>query len=222
MKRRIFKTLSHLLVRPFVRIYLKKNRIYSYRGINLCIPPGVFHPGLFYSTHFLLDTVLKENLHGKHILEAGAGSGLIAFSCAKAGAIVTATDISKQVIENLHDNSRHNGIELTIIQADLFDAIPEQTYDYILINPPYYQRDPVSEADHAWYCGKENDYFRKLFGSIRNYIHSGTKVLMVLSEDCDLKGILAIARMHQFEGRIVQEKLLKFEKNYIYRFTSPA
>jgi release factor glutamine methyltransferase len=41
-------------------------------------------------------------LKNKHVLELGAGSGLIAIKAAKEGALVTATDINPVAIEYLH------------------------------------------------------------------------------------------------------------------------
>ena len=45
---------------------------------------------------------------GNKVLEVGTGSGLIALHCAKAGADVTATDISPLAIKNIRMNALKN------------------------------------------------------------------------------------------------------------------
>ena len=67
-------------------IYSAKERSYSYKGIKLKVFPGVFHPGLFFSTKILLEYLSKLDLKNKTVLELGAGSGLISVYCAKQNA----------------------------------------------------------------------------------------------------------------------------------------
>jgi len=40
-----------------------------------------------------------------------------------AAAIVTATDVSKIAIQNLHENAKLNNAYLQIIESDLFDSL---------------------------------------------------------------------------------------------------
>ena len=131
--------LKHIVAhtyRPLLVRYLSRTRIYSFNNIRLEIPAGVFHPGFFTSTHLLLQYIEDINLEGKNFLELGAGSGLIAFSAAKRGAHVAATDINPVAISALKKNCNANGINLSVIQSDLFVNLPVVPYDIIAINPP--------------------------------------------------------------------------------------
>lgn len=200
-----------------MKLYLSKERQYTHKGIRLSIPPQVFHPAFFFSTRFLLSYLLQKQLHGKTFLELGAGSGLISLSAAKAGAIVTSTDINQTAIEYLHKNSERNQIPLTIISSDLFNNIPLQKFDIIAINPPYYKKAPTTEASYAWYCGENGEYFSRLFAQINTYLSATSEVYMVLCDDCDLDMIQRIAGDNGFSFSLVSSAKKLWEVNLIYR-----
>jgi release factor glutamine methyltransferase len=201
---------------PLLRKYLSKTRGYRYQNIRLQVPSSVFHPGFFFSTHLLLDQLKKIPLQNRKLLEPGAGSGLISIYAAQKGAAVTATDINPAAIECLEENSRNNNVRINIIQSDLFDDIAPQKFDIIVINPPYYKKDPTSHADFAWNCGSNGEYFKKLFGQLKNYIHPETKMWMVLCDGCDLDMVQSMAEENGFEMHIVLAKKNMIEKNFIY------
>lgn len=203
--------------RPLLVKYLSKTRIYQQGDIRLEIPPQVFHPGFFFSTKMLLRYVNKLALNRKKLLELGAGSGFISITAARKGAIVTATDINPVAIEYLHKNCDNNGVKVNIIQSDLFASIPQQLFDIIAINPPYYKKKPGSWQDHAWFCGENGEYFSGLFSQLRNYIHPNTEAIMILCEGCDIEMIRTIASQHGFDFRMMIKKQYLLEKNYIYK-----
>lgn len=193
--------------------------MYNYGNIRLEIPPQVFHPGFFFSTRLLLRYISALSLEGQRFLELGAGSGLISIYAAKNRATVTATDINPVAVECLRTNNDQNKVKSEIILSDLFDRIPEQSFDIIAINPPYYKKQPKTIADHAWYCGENGEYFEQLFIKLGKYIHKNSIVLMVLSEECDIKMISEIASGHNF---YMQKKITKksaWEYLYIYQIT---
>ncbi|MCY7410704.1 MAG: 50S ribosomal protein L11 methyltransferase, partial [Chitinophagales bacterium] len=86
----LLKTITNTFYRPLLQRYLKKQRSYTFGEIKIQILPGVFHPGFFFSTKFLISVIEKKNLYKKTFLELGAGSGLISFVAEKLGAVVTA------------------------------------------------------------------------------------------------------------------------------------
>jgi len=136
--RRITRYLANIFYKPLLVKWLSKERNYSYHNVHLKIHPQVFHPGFFFSTKILLQCLAEMSLQGKKLLELGAGSGLISITAAKQGAIVTATDINPIATDYLERNSRSNNVNLTIITSNLFTMIPQQVFDIIVINPPYY------------------------------------------------------------------------------------
>ena len=215
--RKLIKYFIARTYKPLLVQYLSVTRNYEYKGIRLSIPTQVFHPGFFFSTKLLLRYVAKYPLKGSSFLELGAGSGLISIFAAKQGARVTATDINPIAIECLQKNSLNNHVQLEIIHADLFNDIAPRSFDFIAINPPYYKKQPLSEADYAWYCGTNNEYFKRLFQGLGSYMHSSSIVLMVLCDGCDIETINIMAQTEGFILDCVHTSQNLVEKNFIYK-----
>jgi release factor glutamine methyltransferase len=212
--------LKHIVAntyKPLLVKYLSKTRTYRYKDISLTIPPEVFHPGFFFSTQLLLQYITKLPLHKKNFLELGCGSGLISIAAAKKGAKVTATDINDVAVESLKKNCRQNRVEMEIIRSDLFHNIPNQQFDIIAINPPYYKKQPVTEQDHAWFCGENGEYFSALFDTLADYIYADSKILMVLNEYCAIEMITGFAAKNGFVLNCVYCKQNILEKNFIFK-----
>ena len=51
----------------------------------------------------------------------------------------------------------------------MFDKIEKVNFDYIVINPPYFPKNPKSEKEFAWFCGSDFEYFKKLFSQLKDY-----------------------------------------------------
>ncbi len=212
LKRILFPVLSGIY-----KIYSSKIRKYKHKNLILKILPGVFHPGFFLSTKFLISHLEKFEIKNKKVLELGAGSGMISVYCSKRQAIVTASDISLSAIENIKLNAKLNNSDIRIIYSDLFDSIEQQQFDFIIINPPYFPKDPSSESEYAWFCGSEFQYFEKLFFQINDFLYSTTTALMVLSEDCEIERIKSIASKNNIEMNLMESKKILGEKNFIFQ-----
>jgi release factor glutamine methyltransferase len=216
--RKILKRIVSPILVPFVRWYLRKERKFVYNGITTHIFPGVFHPGFFHSTKFILRYLEDKDLGGKSFLELGCGSGLVSILAAKAGSDVVASDLSLKALENTKHNANLNNVFLKIIYSDLFDSIGKKQFDWIIINPPYYARKPESEQDLAWYCGENFEYFRKLFGSLKDYTHPESQVIMVLTKGADVNTIEDIAKEYNFQLELRQENPVFFdEMDFLFR-----
>jgi release factor glutamine methyltransferase len=208
--------------RPLLKRYLSKTRMYRYKDLLMEIPSEVFHPGFFFSTQLLLQYISKLPLQNKQLLEPGCGSGLIAMTAAQKGAAVTATDINPIAIEFLKKNCLKNNLQLQVLHSDLFNDIPVKQYDIIAINPPYYKKDPATMQEYAWFCGSNGDYFERLFGSIHQYIHEKTEILMVVFDGCDMQMINGFAAANNLKLTCVHSRQNMLEKNFIYKIEVAA
>jgi release factor glutamine methyltransferase len=213
-------TLVKLVGRPLragVRWYLSKTRSYTYDDISIDVMPEVFHPGLFFSTKFILTFLKTQDLKEKKFLELGCGSGLISIYASKNKAEVTASDINPVAIQNAKTNAIKNLVDVSVIHSDLFDNLNKTIFDWVVVNPPYYPADPKRPAEYAWYCGKNHAYFERFFSEVKNYTNSGSKILMVLSDVCDLQAIFSIGEKHgvKFE-KITEKDVWTDGKNYLY------
>lgn len=130
---------------------------------------GVFaKKGLDYGTHLLLDTVLKESLHGD-ILDLGCGYGPIGICVKKEypEACVDMIDINRRSLKLALMNAKENKVETFIFESDGYQNITKK-YDYIISNPPIR-------------VGKEILY-RLLFGA-KEYLKENGELWIVIHKD---------------------------------------
>lgn len=206
MRRLLKKGISFFLI-PAVRWYLRKERRHRYRGTDVVVYPGVFHPGLFSSTHFLIDYLATHDLKNRSLLELGCGTALISIWAARRGATVTAVDLSERAFQNARRNIDAAHVPVRLTKSDLFTQLNGESFDWIVINPPYYPRPIRSEADLAWNCGEDLSYFRRLFATVREHLRKDSEVIMILTQEgCDLAGVLRIADEHGFYLQMMKER----------------
>lgn len=216
MFRALLKRIIGPLIQLFAKWYFKKPRAYRFKHIKGTVLPGVFYPHLTISTKLLMQFLESKTLHQKTFLELGCGTGLISVYAASKGAEVVASDINQKAVENAQLNSKSNDVELTAVQSDLFEKLVNQIFDMIVINPPYYPRNPANVEERAWYCGENFEYFNRLFGELNDHIHDQSTVYMILSEDCDLEHIQSIAQANNFYFKLELETKKWGEQNFIY------
>ena len=199
------------------RLYLSKKRWYHYDGLKVCIYPSVFHPGLLLSTKLLLNFIKNEDIKGRKILELGAGSGLISLWLCRAGAICFASDINPESLRSIRESCVENDLSLQTIHSDLFDRIDENSFDYILINPPFYPKKPNDNREAAFFCGEDFQYFEKLFSQLPSFLLPGNQSFMILSDDVEIETIGLIATHHSLRLTEKTSFSKMGEKHTIYR-----
>lgn len=218
--RKFLKKITHPFFKLGLKLYYFKPRTFCYDGICIKVHPDVFPPHLTLSTTVLLDFIKEKELTNKTFLELGCGSGIISLFATKKGAKVTATDINTAALEFLSENAKKNHLQLEIIESDLFQSLTSRTFDCIVINPPYYPKQPKNTKEQAWFCGENFEYFEALFPQLKSQLVSSNETFMILSEDCELEKIKAIASKSDIAFNLVLEKKVVGEKNYIFILTS--
>lgn len=217
--RDFIKKITHPFLRRWAKFYFSKPRKYRYKDIDGIVLPDVFHPQLTLSTNILLNYLWNKNLVKKSFLELGCGTGLITTLAAKKGANTLATDINPKALENATLNAKRNGVSIATLFSNLFDKIPPQVFDYVVINPPYYPKAPQNDAERAWFCGENFEYFIKLFAQLNAYLNTESQVFMILSEDCKLEHIQSIAKQERFQFQEVHRIRKMKEWNFIFRIS---
>ena len=215
--RNFIKKITHPFLKFAVNLWFSKPRKYRYKNCFVWVVPTVFPTFLTISTKILLDYIDDLNVSNKTFLELGCGCGIISVFAASKGALVTATDINEVALLELKKNSVLNSVSIEILHSNLFDNLSGKSFDYIVINPPYYPKKPNSMAENAWFCGENFEYFEALFQQLQNFITSNNTLLMILSEDCDLKKIKEIASKNNIFMQLELEKKVFSERNYIFR-----
>ena len=215
--RKILKKIASPFLQKASAIYLKKRRKYSFKDITVWVEPTVFPPFITISTKLLLEFIEPLDLKGKTFLELGCGCGIISILAAQKGAFVTATDINQIALNALEENAKENQVNIEIIESDLFQKIQNRTFDFVVINPPYYPKNPSSIAENAWFCGENFEYFESLFSQLPIYLTIENSTYMILSEDCELEKIKAIAFQNGIKFHLKKETKVIGEVNLIYK-----
>jgi len=195
--------------------YYRKPRPYHYGKLKVMVHPQVFPPKFTLSTKILLDFLNEQDLQGASLLELGCGSGIISVLAASKGARVTATDINQTALDYLGQAAKEQGFQIEAKHSDLFQNLEDSYFDHIIINPPYYPKQPANVKEQAWFCGPQFEYFEELFLQLSNR-DDHENVWMILSEDCDFGRIQSIAAKNHIYLSPYHLTSKLGEKNIIY------
>jgi release factor glutamine methyltransferase len=111
----------------------------GFRRLDLAVDARVLVPRP--ETELVVDRCL-ELLAGRDapsVLDVGTGSGAIALSVAleHPGARVTASDVSADALAVAASNAAAAGLDVELLQSDLFQALERRAFDLVVSNPPY-------------------------------------------------------------------------------------
>jgi release factor glutamine methyltransferase len=191
---------------PWAVRRIRRRRSWRWNGLTLDVPIGVFHPGLFFSSEVLAAEIERMQLGGRSVLDVGCGTGVLALVAARAGAVVTAIDVNPDAVRTTIANAAANCLTVEVVQSDLFEALPDRRFDLVVVNPPYFAKDPADDAERAWFAGADLGYFERFFAGLGDHMAERPQprsALMVLSEGCDMQTISAAATRHQFRLTVV-------------------
>ena len=191
---------------PWAVRHIRRNRVWRWHGLTLDVPAGVFHPGLFFSSAVLATEIERRKPAGRSVLDVGCGSGVLSLAAARAGAVVTAVDINAEAIRVTACNAARNRLRIEALQSDLFAALEHRRFDLVVVNPPYFAKDPADDAERAWFAGADLGYFERFFNDLGHHLSespSSGMALMVLGEGCDMTNIAGAAARHGFGLRVV-------------------
>ena len=95
----------------------------------------------------------------QRILDLCTGSGCIAIAAKYffPEAEVVASDVSRDALEVARENLRQHDLQdqVRLVESDLFDQIPVQSFDLIVSNPPYVDADDMASLTEEFRCEPE-------------------------------------------------------------------
>lgn len=103
---------------------------------EIVIEPGMaFGTGNHETTSLMISEILKQELHGKIVLDMGCGTGILSVLASMRGAYsITGVDIDSWATNSSIENASYNNISnLEVIQGGA-EAIPNKKYDFIYAN----------------------------------------------------------------------------------------
>ena len=162
-------------------------------GFELTIPPTVFHPRFFFSSKILGRYIDLLPLSGKHVLEIGAGSGVISLIAARRGATVWSVDINPMAVACTKTNAEKNNLShrVTAFESNLFQSVARDLrFDYIVWNPPFFPEEAHSDGEMAWKAGLGYRVLGECAREAESFLSPGGKLVVILSSQCNLDEIL--------------------------------
>lgn len=169
------------------RAFLEKEKLrkipsfYTIQGLELKVNPGVFPPAT--------DTrLLAANIHVTSVtrtLDLTTGSGIFSVIAGLQGASGIAVDINPDAVKNAGENFLKYGIKMQAVQSDLFEKVPNEQFDQIFVNGPFFEGGINDPLDNACYGART--FLEKLFSGTRTKLKPLGKMLIVLSEWSDLE-----------------------------------
>ena len=119
--------------------YIKGKMSFYHCEIN--VSPDVLIPRP--ETEILVDRVVQtlkgENLEDKTLWDLCCGSGCLGIALKKefSELEVVLSDISPKALQIANENARQNGVEVKIVEGDLFQPFQGKKTHFLICNPPY-------------------------------------------------------------------------------------
>lgn len=173
---------------------------------------GVYDPGE--DSFMLLEAALDEVRAGEHVLEVGAGTGIVSMFLSDRADVV-ATDISPVACMN----ARANGVQ--VVRTDLFAGV-RGPFDVVIFNPPYL---PTAEEErlHSWLdrafdggpTGRE--VLRRFVEGVGSILPPCGRVLTVISSLTDIDECVSLFEQCGFSVRRARSEKAFFEQLVVLR-----
>ena len=98
---------------------------------------GVFSKDhLDYGSKLLIETIIKNDIRNKRVLDVGCGYGFIGITLSKIlDNEVTMVDINKRAIHLCEMNIKDNKVNAKAFESNVYDNVKDK-YDVIVTNPP--------------------------------------------------------------------------------------
>lgn len=157
-----------------------------FAGLEIKVDQRVLIPRSPFAEFLLQDCFgLVDSTAVRRVLDLCTGSGCIALAAANAfeQAQVDGCDISADALQVAEENVSHHNMQdrISLYQGDLFDAV-KNTYDVILTNPPYVDRQDMQsmpaefshEPELGLAAGDDGlDIVERILAQSPNYLNAG-------------------------------------------------
>lgn len=167
----------------------------EFMGLDFKVSEDVLIPRQ--DTECLVEEAMIETEDGMRVLDLCTGTGCIIISLAKYKNDLKAVgvDISHEAVAIAEGNAESNGVEVSFLQGDLYEALDDHnsSYDAIISNPPYIASaviDTLMEEvrDHEpliALCGGADglDFYRRIIDGADSHLVPGGVILFEIGYD---------------------------------------
>lgn len=158
-----------------------------------------------------------EEMKDASVLEVGTGSGLVSLCCVQAGArTVIATDLNPAAVANARDNAATFGfddrLEVRLVprrDPGAWTVIrPDETFDFIISNPPWENQKPVSVEQFALY-DPDFQLLDSLVEGARRRLKPDGRMWLAYGCVTAIRRIQEVAAREALECRVLDERKLE-------------
>ncbi len=185
-------------------------------GRSFVLLPGVFNPGLFFSSEFFASQLSDELVPAtSSVLDVGTGSGILAVFAAQWAAQVIAVDANPEAVRCARINALINRVEdrVFVRQGDLFAPLQGERFDLVLFNPPYFKGKPSSRREQAFFS---EDILDRFAAGLAVHLSAGGRAVIILSSLGSERQALDGFKKHRFAIRRLAQRTLPAEKLSIF------
>lgn len=192
--------------RAHQRAFLAKQKertepiITTIEGIEVTINEGVFPP----ATDTKLLALAVHVGKGDRIIDMTTGSGVVAIVAGKQGATGIAVDINPLAVECARQNVARHGIDIEVIESNLFSNIPPEQFDRIYANGPFFDDEIEDPLDYA--CYGSHKFTEDLLAGAKARLKPDGKLLMVVSEFTDIKHLEQTAENKDLSAEVIETR----------------
>ncbi len=203
----------------FARIKFPIQGVSSLKDVfDLVIFDGVYPPSE--DTYLLIDSLTMKP--SDTVLDVGCGAGAATLKASTIAKQVLSVDISLKAVQNTKENLIRNnlGVNVSVIQADLFSALSERhKFSLILFNPPYLPSDGTqTQMDHALIGGDSGiELTEKFIVESTKHITKGGSINIVVSSLADIGKIRTTLIENNFKVSVERELSMFFESIQLLR-----
>jgi HemK-related putative methylase len=186
-------------------------------GFPILVLPGVFNPKLFWTGEFLARTLGPHLVPaGSEVLDMGTGSGIGLVAAARWARRVVGVDINPVAVRCARINALLNEVDHRVDarEGDLFEAVPDERFDLVLFNPPYFAGVPDAPLDYAF---RGDGVAGRFATGLRGHLRPGGSALVVLSSSGEAAVYLDALEEAGFSVEPIAERRLLGETLVIYR-----
>jgi methylase of polypeptide subunit release factors len=169
----------------------------SVNGVDLYLPPNVYHPGTGLSSRFLSQAISVKTL-GQSVLDLGCGSGFVGISLYRPGMQLVFADISDAALASTAENLRRTCITAEVIRSDLFSGLQGRRFDSILFNPPLFDKAIEHEAEVAL-CDPDGELLRRFLSDAPQHLNPNGKLYFTASNLMNRQVLLDGIQTYRYE-----------------------
>jgi len=158
-------------------------------GAHLHPRYGVFAPVRGEHVDLVAEAARRWSPAGRRALDVGTGSGVLAFVLARAGARVTATDLSSAAVASTREDAARLRLSALVepVEADLF---AEGRFDLVVCNPPWLPAEAITPLERAVY-DPGSGFLGRLLDGLAAHLAPGGEAWLVLSDLAERLGLRA-------------------------------